>query len=92
MLCDTEVLSLVANRRLDYSLPREFYTDHAIFQLDLERIWYRSWLFAVPACELSKPGSYIIHKIGLYSVLIVRDNDRIHPAEAAFRSGAESVS
>ena len=58
MRCDAEALSLLAGRRPDHSLAREFYTDPDIFQLDLERIWYRSWLFAVPACELAKPGSF----------------------------------
>ena len=49
------------------------------FQLDLERIWYRSWLFAVPVCELPKPGSYVVHKVGLYSVMIVRGSDGVVP-------------
>ena len=77
MRCDAEALSLLAGRRPDHSLAREFYTDPDIFQIDLERIWYRSWLFAVPACELAKPGSFIVHKVGSYSVLIVRGSDRI---------------
>ena len=75
MLQDSDVQSLLAARRPNHSLPRAFYTDPDIFQLDLERIWYRSWLFAVPACELPKPGSYVTHKVGLYSVIIVRGTD-----------------
>ena len=75
MLQDSDVLSLLATRKPNHSLPRAFYTDPDIFQLDLERIWYRSWLFAVPACELPKPGNYVTHKVGLYSVIIVRGTD-----------------
>jgi Rieske 2Fe-2S family protein len=75
MLQDSDVLSLLATRKPKHSLPRPFYTDPEIFQLDLERIWYRSWLFAVPACELPKPGDYVTHKVGLYSVIIVRGTD-----------------
>ena len=77
MLRDAEVLSLLTSRRPDYSLPRELYIAPDVFQLDLEHIWYRSWLFAAPVCELPKAGSYIIHKVGLYSVLIVRGSDGI---------------
>ena len=75
MLQDTDVQSLLATRKSNHSLPRPFYTDPEIFQLDLERIWYKSWLFAVPACEIPKAGNYVTHKVGLYAVIIVRGND-----------------
>ena len=77
MLRDADVLSLLMNRRRDHSLPRAFYADPGVFELDLERIWYRSWLFAVPACELPKAGSYVTYTVGLYSVIIVRGSDGI---------------
>jgi stachydrine N-demethylase len=77
MLRGAEVLSLLVSRRPNHSLPRALYTDPDVFQVDLERIWYRSWLFAVPVCELPKAGSYVIHTVGLYSVLIVRGDDGI---------------
>jgi Rieske 2Fe-2S family protein len=75
VLQDSDVLSLLAARRPNHSLPREFYTDPDVFRIDLDRIWYRSWLFAAPACELPKPGAYVTHKVGLYSVIIVRGAD-----------------
>jgi Rieske 2Fe-2S family protein len=74
---DADVLSLLATRKPKHSLPRPFYTDPEIFRLDLERIFYRSWLFAVPACEIPKAGNYVTQKVGLYSVLIVRGADGI---------------
>ena len=69
MLQDTDVQSLLATRKSNHSLPRPFYTDPEIFQLDLERIWYKSWLFAVPACEIPTAGNYVTHKVGLYAVM-----------------------
>ena len=75
MLQDTDIQSLLANRKPNHSLPRPFYIDPDIFRLDLERIFYKSWLFAVPTCEIPKPGNYVTHKVGLYSVIIVRGND-----------------
>jgi stachydrine N-demethylase len=77
MLRDAEVLSLVMSRRPNHSLPRDLYTDPDVFQVDLERIWYRHWLFAIPGCEIPKPGNYVVHKVGSYSVLIVRGADGV---------------
>ena len=72
-----DVQSLLAARAPNHSLPRAFYTDAEVFQADMERIWYKSWLFTVPACELPKPGSYVTHRVGLYSVILVRGNDKV---------------
>ena len=77
MFQDSDVLSLLATRRPNHSLPRAFYTDPDILRLDLERIFYRSWLFAVPACEIPKAGNYVTYKVGLYSVIIVRGADGV---------------
>ncbi|WP_424933298.1 aromatic ring-hydroxylating oxygenase subunit alpha [Amaricoccus macauensis] len=66
---------LLATRRQGHALERPFYTDPDIFQADLETIFYREWLFAIPACELPKPGSYVTHKVGDYRVVIVRGSD-----------------
>ncbi len=75
MLQDSDVQALIASRRPNHSLPRAFYTDPDILRLDLERIFYRGWLYAIPACEIPKPGNYVTHKVGLYSVIIVRGTD-----------------
>jgi Rieske 2Fe-2S family protein len=75
MLQDADVQALLSARKPNHSLPRAFYTDPDIFRYDVERIWYRSWLFAVPVCELPKSGSYVTYQVGLYSVIIVRDNE-----------------
>ncbi len=77
MLEDSDVLALLAERRPNHSLPRAFYTDPDIFRLDLERIWYRSWLFAIPACEIARPGNYVTHRVGLHSVIVVRGADGV---------------
>ncbi|KIC44808.1 Rieske (2Fe-2S) protein [Ruegeria sp. ANG-S4] len=67
--------SLLARRNPGYALEQAFYTDPAIFQTDLETIHYRDWLFAIPACELVKPGDYVTYSIGAYRVIIVRGAD-----------------
>ncbi|MBB5223863.1 Rieske 2Fe-2S family protein [Amaricoccus macauensis] len=75
MLQDIDVQSLIASRKPGHSLPRAFYTDPDILQADLDRIFYRSWLFAVPACDIPKAGNYVTHKVGLHSIIIVRGAD-----------------
>jgi Rieske 2Fe-2S family protein len=56
-------------------LPREFYCDPTVYQLDLEMIWYREWLFAGHDCEVSATGDYFTLQIGEYPLIVLRDND-----------------
>lgn len=71
------VQKLLARRVPGYSLEQPFYTDQSIFELDLENIHYKEWLFAIPACEIPKAGDYVIYEVGAYSVVIVRGNDQM---------------
>lgn len=63
----------VQSRRHGFSLDRSFYTDPDVFQLDMELIWYRQWLFAGHDCELPRPGSFFTIKVGDYPVIVLRD-------------------
>ncbi|GGO53757.1 Rieske 2Fe-2S family protein [Roseovarius pacificus] len=69
------ISDLLARRRPGYALEQAFYTDPDIFRADMETIFYRDWLFAAPACDLPKPGSFVTHRIGDYGVIIVRGGD-----------------
>lgn len=75
MLSESEVLSLLMRRKPNYALARALYVDPGVFQADLDNIWYRDWLFAIPSCEIPKSGDYVVHEVGTYSVVIVRGND-----------------
>jgi Rieske 2Fe-2S family protein len=66
---------LVAARRPGWSLPREFYTDEAIYRADLERIWKHGWLFAGHGCEVPHPGDYFTLDIDTDSLIILRGED-----------------
>ncbi|MEP1766903.1 MAG: aromatic ring-hydroxylating dioxygenase subunit alpha [Sulfitobacter sp.] len=69
------IQQMLARRQTGYSLEQNFYTNEEVFQADLEQIFYRDWLFAVPACELEKAGSYVTHQIGAYGVILVKGAD-----------------
>ena len=75
MLSENDVLAIVRNRRATHALPRALYTDPGVFQVDMDRIWYKEWLFAIPACEIPKRGNYVVYNVGDYSAIIVRGED-----------------
>jgi Rieske 2Fe-2S family protein len=68
---------LLARRVPGFSLEQPFYTASEIFDLDLEHIHYKEWLFAIPACEIPKSGDYVVYEVGAYSVVIVRGVDSV---------------
>jgi fatty-acyl-CoA synthase len=49
------------------------YTDADIFQAELERIWYRTWIFIGHVSELPEPNDYVVKTIGPQSVIMTRD-------------------
>src|SRR6202050_2997378 len=57
------------------ALERDFYCSPEDYQVDLDLIWYRDWLFVGHDCEVLNPGNYLTVQIGDYPVLVVRDRD-----------------
>jgi phenylpropionate dioxygenase-like ring-hydroxylating dioxygenase large terminal subunit len=51
------------------------YTDPAIFAEELQKIWYRTWVFVGHESEVSQPGDYVRKKLGLQDVIMTRDRD-----------------
>jgi Rieske 2Fe-2S family protein len=68
-----KTIAALKGRRPGHTLPREFYVDPDVYQLDLDQIFYSQWLFVGHDCEMSKPGDYITLKVGEYPILVVRD-------------------
>jgi fatty-acyl-CoA synthase len=60
---------LVESDRVHGSL----YTDPAIFQAELERIWYRTWVYVGHTSEVPEPGDYVLKAIGPQPVIMTRD-------------------
>jgi len=78
---DAQILleRLIAEHKPGFALQREFQTSAEIYQLDLERIWRRGWLFAGHTCQVKQPGDYFVLDIADDSLVVIRgDDDRIH--------------
>lgn len=55
------------------------YSDEAIFQRELERIWYRTWVYVGHVSEVPKPNDFVMKSIGPQSVMMTRDREgQIH--------------
>jgi phenylpropionate dioxygenase-like ring-hydroxylating dioxygenase large terminal subunit len=54
---------------------RRVYTDEAIFELELERIFGRAWIYVGHESQIKKPGDFLATRIGRKPLLLVRDRD-----------------
>ena len=55
------------------------YTDPAIFQEELQKIWYRTWVYVGHESEVPKANDYVMKSIGPEPIIMTRDRDqKIH--------------
>lgn len=54
------------------SIHRRVYTDPAIFDLEMERIFERTWVFVGHEAEIPEPGDYKTTLIGRHPVIVSR--------------------
>ncbi|MDR7093121.1 aromatic ring-hydroxylating oxygenase subunit alpha [Hydrogenophaga laconesensis] len=55
------------------------YTDPAIYQAELQRIWYRTWVYVGHESEVPNPNDYVMKSIGPEPILMTRDKSgQIH--------------
>jgi benzoate/toluate 1,2-dioxygenase subunit alpha len=53
-------------------IDRRIYTDSEIFELEMEHIWERVWIFVAHESQLSRPGDYVTASIGRQPVFAMR--------------------
>lgn len=51
------------------------FTSEEIFQAEMERIFHRTWLFALHESEIAKPGDFKLLRLGRYPVIATRDDN-----------------
>jgi len=55
------------------------YTDPAVYAAELERIWYRTWVYVGHESEIPEPNDYVPKSIGPQPVIMTRDREgQIH--------------
>ncbi|GAC1419230.1 MAG: aromatic ring-hydroxylating dioxygenase subunit alpha [Burkholderiaceae bacterium] len=51
------------------------YTDQAIFEAELKKIWYRTWVYVGHTSEVPKVNDFVMKSIGPEPVIMTRDKD-----------------
>ncbi|HEY8525081.1 MAG TPA: SRPBCC family protein [Acidimicrobiales bacterium] len=64
-----------AERGESFQIPAERYTSPEFAALEIERMWPRVWVVACSLDHVDRPGDVFEHRIGPYSVLVVRGDD-----------------
>ena len=54
---------------------RSVYTDPAIFELEMERLWGRAWIYIGHTSQIPEKGDYITTELARQPVLLVRHNE-----------------
>jgi Rieske 2Fe-2S family protein len=64
--------TLIGRHRPGYTLAREFYTDAAVFERDMERMLIPHWFCVGHASSIAQPGDYLLVDLGAESIIVVR--------------------
>jgi phenylpropionate dioxygenase-like ring-hydroxylating dioxygenase large terminal subunit len=76
-------IAAVSDRIRDNVLPGEgripifIYSDPAVYALELQRVFGRSWLFVAHESEIPTPGSWVQRTMGEQSVIVARGEDGV---------------
>lgn len=65
----------IADRVRDDRVHGSVYTDPAIFELEMKRIFERTWVFMAHESQIANPGDFVASRIGRIPVLVTRDAD-----------------
>jgi fatty-acyl-CoA synthase len=71
-------MSILTTPNLDELIQHDrvhgsLYTDRELFAAELERIWYRTWVYIGHVSEVPEPNDYVVKSIGPQSVIMTRD-------------------
>jgi Rieske 2Fe-2S family protein len=72
---DRTIQELIVAQKPGWSLEQRFYTDPEIYQLELDRIVTKNWIFAGHQNELRDEGDFKVLDVANESAIIVRSAD-----------------
>jgi glycine betaine catabolism A len=75
MQISNELRAMIGRRRAGYSLEAPFYQSKDIFDLDMQAIFGRHWIFVGVEPDIAESGDYFTVPLGQASVVVVRDDD-----------------
>ena len=58
-----------------FTLSSAYYTDPGVFELEKEKIFYRSWQYVAPRQSFTSPGDYVVVDICEQSVFVILGDD-----------------
>lgn len=70
-----EPLIVIDDERKRFKISRKNFIDPSVFQAERERIFDRCWLYLGHASELSKPGDFMMRRVGGRSILFTKDRE-----------------
>jgi phenylpropionate dioxygenase-like ring-hydroxylating dioxygenase large terminal subunit len=65
----------VVDQARDFRVHRSIYVDPSIFELEMQRIFERAWVFVAHESELPRPGDYVTTTLGAQPVIVSRGPD-----------------
>ncbi len=71
-----ELLGDVTSLVKPASVHRSLYDDPAIFELELERIFGRAWIYVGHESQAREPGDYFCTQVGRKPIVVVRGPDK----------------
>lgn len=75
---DQMMSRLIEEQPAGYALNQAFYSDPDIFERELERIFFKSWLYVGHVSQIPAVGDYFLYEIAGESVIVVRsDAERV---------------
>ena len=58
-----------------FAMNSYFYRSNAVFKRELDRLIFRSWMYAAHVSEIPESGNYVLLEVGEDSIIIARDQD-----------------
>lgn len=66
---------LVEDPQVSFTLPSYLYTDPAVYELEKEKIFYRTWQLVAPVHYFAEPGDYVTVQICDQNIFVMRGGD-----------------